>query len=250
MIFCSATAIDRASEAYFLFKSIRRLYPDIECRFDALDFDDANIRLLESLDVIVKGYRTKEPLPSVFGDRSVRQKICHKKKTAHDPRSLLCAAWKIHQFPRIRKETGDRLMWFDSDCLLRSNIDELLKKSKDYDLSIVQRPRSEDHAKVLSSLLIVNSDEGGNRFLDHLQDHYRKEWANAFWWADQLCVYLASVSAKSKVFPIKLGVYNDNKLNSDSKIWHCKHNGKHRKSWINECKKFGGDYEESLRKFQ
>lgn len=241
MIFCSATANDRYTEPFFLFSSIKRIYKNSQCYFDGINFSDRELKNVSDLGVNVRNFSIPNDLPDEFGPYKDLEKICRDNE-AYTPESLISAAWKIFMLDDIMKTTNQPVGWFDTDCLFRRNIDELLKEHSKSDVTVTVRKTDKEHAKVLSSIVLVNNSKKGKYFLEKLKGEYSKCWEHSGWWADQLSVYRAVKSSKVIVNNLNIHKYNNSKLSDSASIWHCKHEGKKRKKWINGCVNAGGIY--------
>jgi hypothetical protein len=244
ILFCSATANDRFEEALCMFTTIKDIYPEAKCHFDAIFFTDEQVKYFEDLGVIVKRFDTKEDLPLLFsGTKDARRSISQKEMEtigyrANTEWNLMYASWRLYMLPRIMKEYDAPIMWLDTDCMVRKNIDEFLNKSLNYDFSVNLRNKLEERRQLLSAVFVVNNTPKGKKCLELMPQIYLELFEKAIWWADPWSINASRIRSKCETWNFSYGKYADNFLRGKSSIWHAKAAGVTKKVWINETKRF------------
>lgn len=234
IIFCSSTGHDRKEEPEDLFASIKMIYPEAICYFDAIDFHFESIKRLQNMGVIVNSFKTSQ-LPPIFSDTRGRERIVnvHNKKIGYESNSaygLLCAAWRLFMLPRLMKELDKPLLWLDSDCLVRGDLGDFMGNMLAHDVSVVIRPKS--RFVVLSSVVGINNTPKGKEYLESLDGIYRDTWEEAHWGADPITLWKGIQKTKPRVWEFRQQHYNDSKFRAAAKIWHAKHGGKTHPRWL------------------
>jgi len=243
LVFCSATAGDRFDQALCLFRSIRKWYPKMPCRFDAIDCSKKQVKQLEAEGVVVENY-SWDDLPPMFADNWDRLQGLtdkHEKEKgyiAYTPQSLVCAAWRLFQMPRLMNELDMPLMWLDSDCIVRGKINSFIDTSLAHDYAVHYRPKNKDLSKVLSSVFVINNTKKGKKYCSLLEPTYLEVFEEVAWWADPYTLFLAIKRSGVDYWNFPAKNYNDSDLSNKAKIWHAKHGGINKPKWKKEVKKY------------
>ena len=234
VVFCSATAEDRIDQAYVLFRSIKNLYPDSLCVFDGINCTGKQLDRLEDMGVVTNNFTT-DALPDCFDLAKLTElKEWHLKEKgyiAYTEVGLLSAAWRLHMIPRLMSELERPMMWLDSDCIMRKNIDGFLEKAENYDFSVHYRPKNKDESKILSSVFLVNPTELGKKYCSLLEPVYKEVFHKDKWWADPHTLGVALKRSKVKFWNFNVRHYNDSSFSDSAYIWHAKHSGLKNPKW-------------------
>jgi len=237
IVFCSATAWDRIDQAYVLFKSIKEIYPNSTCYFHGIGCSNEQLDRIMKIGVNVTNYVTSN-LPEPFDIEKLREleqwHLKEKGYIAYTDIGLLSASWRLHMLPKVMKETGMPVMWLDSDCIVRKNLDSFFERASEHDLSVHYRPKNPDHSKILSSVFVVNTTEKGNKYADLLCPVYKELYYEDKWWADPHTLGEALIRSKVDYWNFKAQHYNDSALTDSAYIWHAKHSGVDKPKWKKE----------------
>lgn len=143
--------------------------------------------------------------------------------------------------------------WFDTDIIVRKNLNLFWKDVKTNQLKILYRGDSKaDKSKFQAGVFALGYSE---EIL-----HYISEWNAVIqksrrWYEDQKQLYILYLKYAKEIELIKMSIeFNDvgdftkdNSFNSNSTIWHCKkshfYNERFRKEYLNYLKTVKGDFD-------
>ncbi|TRZ81178.1 hypothetical protein D4R86_03085, partial [bacterium] len=125
----------------------------------------------------------------------------------------------LNEFLKGTKE----VIWMDSDIIVRGNLQFLYVNSDTPTIKILTRKAERDELQFQSAVFSLNNT---NQTIEMLKDWVEFiEENKSMWFADQLGLYKMCIKHNIKIVDIG-SKYNDQFLNSESVIWHCK--GNHR----------------------
>lgn len=112
----------------------------------------------------------------------------------------------------------DAIMWIDSDCIIRGEIDELLMMPDGPAVKIMQRETPKEYARVQNGVIVIN-DYPETREL--ILQWEKMLSVDSKWYSDQLWMYRLLIQSGMNTIHID-EKYNDWHFNDGSVIWHCK----------------------------
>jgi hypothetical protein len=142
------------------------------------------------------------------------------------------------------KEYNSPIIWMDTDCMLRRNINGFINKSLKHDFAVNLRKGIKDPKRhLLSAVFVVNNTEKGKKMLELMPEIYLEVFNDVGWWADPLTINLARIRSKVDTWSFDFQKYADNSFDKKSDIWHAKSSGVTKDIWIKETKRFLERYE-------